>query len=261
MKRARPPAPAVAAGHLDGSLVALVAYLGEIQLLRLDTSLPGGAELLQRHRSKDSFVGDTDLHISAGRAVFLTDGWRSRRVVDALSGKAHRLRHRGELTLGLHEQSGMMWLASGSPSRVWLDDVSGAGQLGRPIATDAAASAVALGILDGERVVAVLAGGTIYLHHSESGERLAGPIATTPSARSVAWAHLADREVLVTLHTATVRIWNPHTGRKLSELPFGTSIDTMAVHAGIGQSALVVVGGPGVVFAELREFPRRPLDA
>lgn len=262
-KWGKEPSAKVAADYIDGKLTVLTSYLGNVQLWRLGKEIPGSAVLLQEHGSKDSNGGllGTDLYVGHGRALFTQRDWdEPLRVVDAFTGgrRPLELRHTGNVrVLGFHTGTQQIWLATATGDSVTLENAVGGGSLGPPLPAVGWPSAVALGQLDGGEALAVLTDGEVRLWNPRSGEELARPIVTSPSAADVAWAHLGNRDLLLTRHFATIRAWNPRTGRKLSELPFGTSIDTMAVHPGADGTVRIAIGGPGVVFTELRERPHQ----
>jgi WD40 repeat protein len=79
------------------------------------------------------------------------------------------------------------------------------------------------------------------------------------SKSGLALVTVGGRDLVLTGHFATVRAWHARTGRLVSELPFGTSISSIAVAPAGDAGALVAVSGPGVVVVELHaaEAPRR----
>ncbi|MGZ4560497.1 MAG: WD40 repeat domain-containing protein [Mycobacteriaceae bacterium] len=263
MKWAQEPSATVAADYIDGRLTVLTSYLGNVQLWRLGKEMPGSAVLLQEYASKDRNGGplDTALYVGHGRALFTQRDWdEPLRVVDAFTGRRRRLklRHRGNVrVLAFHTGPQQIWLATATGDSVTMENAVGGGSLGPPLPTIGWPSAVALGRLSGGEALAVLTNGEVRLWDPRSGEELVKPIVTSPSAADVAWARLGNRDLLLTRHFATIRVWNPRTGRKLSELPFGTSIDTMAVHPSADGTVRIAIGGPGVVFTELGERPRQ----
>lgn len=66
---------------------------------------------------------------------------------------------------------------------------------------------------------------------------------------------LHPRDVVITAHHATIRLWDPFTGRMLTQLPFGFSIEVMAVHSSAYGTVQVAVDGPGPLLTELHEGP------
>ncbi|OLT00491.1 hypothetical protein BJF90_34840 [Pseudonocardia sp. CNS-004] len=112
-------------------------------------------------------------------------------------------------------------------------------------------SHAAVGRLDGTNVLAMLDTDGLRLHDLRSGELTLPPLEMSNTANGIAWVRVGDRELLVTAHYATVRVWNPRTGRKVSELPFGTEIASMAVHSVADHAATIAVSGPGVVLVDL----------
>lgn len=262
-EKGRGPSAAVAADYIDGRLTVLTSYLGNVQLWHLDPKPQESAVLLKEHKSDLADWRPASVYVGRGRALFVAGANPAEglRVVDAFTGGKQRLkplRRDNVSVLGFHAGFERVWLARTSSSHVTLDDVAGGGPLGPPLPTIGSPSSVALGKLNGEEALAVLTNGEVRLWDPRSGEELMKPIMTSASASGITWACLGDRDVLLTRHFATVRAWNPHTGRKLTELPFGTSIDAMVVRSGADGMASVVIGGPGIVFTELHErLPQR----
>lgn len=70
-------------------------------------------------------------------------------------------------------------------------------------------------------------------------------------ATGLAVAKVEGQDLLLSAHYATVRVWHPQTGRLMTELPFGTTILSMAVSTTDRGDALVAVSGPGIAVAEI----------
>lgn len=79
-----------------------------------------------------------------------------------------------------------------------------------------------------------------------------GPGVHYPGGQNgLAMASVDGQDVLLSGHFATVRAWNPRTGRLVSELPFGTGIESFAVTRTADGPTLFAVSGPGVAVTEL----------
>ena len=113
---------------------------------------------------------------------------------------------------------------------------------------------VALGRLGGVDVLAFSRAEGVGLWNLSEGVPYGPGVHHTGAWSGLAFASVGGRDVLISAHTQTVRAWNPRTGRLLGELPFGTTISSVAVGATAEGYALVAVSGPGVAVAELRGY-------
>jgi WD40 repeat protein len=250
----------VAAGYVDGRLIALASYEGTIQVLELRGPERNEPRKIREHRSNDPTWRPTALHVDNNQALFATiEDWSApTRVYDALTGRTITPRPPWESdswVLGFHSLGGRTWLAVTDNRGLSLFDVEDGTALGAPVEVPpgSRAIAIALGTLEGEQVLAVFGSGQLRLCDANAGRDRIPPIHTSPTARSVAFARLGPRDVVLTAHFATVRVWNPFTGRKLAQLPFGTNIEAMAVHSSQDGTVRVAVGGPGLLLTELHE--------
>jgi hypothetical protein len=162
------------------------------------------------------------------------------------------------VALGFHRRRGRTWLAITDDRWLTLLDIEGGTPLGAPVEVYSGRWPIALGTLEGEEVLAILESGQLRLCDVTTGKDRIPPIRTSPTARAVAFARLGQRDVVLTAHSATIRVWNPFTGRKLTQPPFGTSIDAMAVRSSPDGTVQVAVGGPGLLFTELHDGPPPP---
>lgn len=110
---------------------------------------------------------------------------------------------------------------------------------------------VALGRLGGADVLAFSRTEGVGLWNLSEGAPYGPGVHHAGAWSGLAFARVRGRDVLISGHTQTVRAWNPRTGRLLSELPFGTTISSVAVGAAAEGHALLAVSGPGVAVAEL----------
>jgi WD40 repeat protein len=257
-KWAQSPTVTVAAGHVDGRHIALTSCLGMVQLLELGGPARA-ARVIREHGSEERTWRPTALHVGDGQALFATaDGSRATRVYDAFTGLpvGPRLPWDSDSSvLGFHRSRGRTWLAVTDDRGLTLFDVEYGTPLGPPVEVYPGERPIALGMLEGEEVLAILGSGQLRLCDVTTGKDRIPPIRTSRTARAVAFARLGQRDVVLTAHFATIRIWNPFTGRQLTELPFGTSIAAMAVHSSPDGTVRVAVGGPGLLFTELRDGP------
>jgi len=113
------------------------------------------------------------------------------------------------------------------------------------------APVVTLGRLGDVDVLAFSHGDGVRLWNLSEDVAYGPGVQHTGAWTGLAFVDLGGRDVLVSGHMQTVRVWNPRTGRLLSELPFGTTIASIAVSGNEDGSALVAVSGPGVAVAEL----------
>ncbi len=258
-KWAGPPTAEVAAGYVDGRLIALTSYLGTIQVLELHETQHDKPRLIREHLSNDGLWRPTALHVDNDQALFatITEWSEPPRIYDALTGRPLIKRppwQSDSSVLGFHSLGGRTWLAvTDSGQRLSLFDIEDGTRLGAPVELEIMQPEITLGMLEGEPVLAVLGSGQVRICDAESGRDRIPPIQTSPTAHAVAFAMLGPGEVLLTAHFATVRVWNPFTGRRLAQLPFGTNIDAMAVHSSPDGTVQVAVGGPGLLLTELHE--------
>jgi WD40 repeat protein len=260
-KMARLSTATVAAGYVDGRLIALTSCPGTIKLLELGEPERPMSRVIREHLSGDRTGRDTALCVGDGRALFATvDDWLMPPVVyDAFTGSPVPVQpplYRGSSVLGFHSSGGRIWLAVTDDRGLTLFDVENGTSLGEPVeVSPETLPVVALGTLDGEQVLAVFGSSQLRICDAKTGRDRIPLILTSPTARAVAFARLGQRDVVITAHHATIRVWNPFTGRKLTQLPFGSSIDTMAVHSSEDGTVQVAVGGPGLLYTQLYERP------
>jgi DNA-binding CsgD family transcriptional regulator/WD40 repeat protein len=263
-KGARPTAR-VAAGYVDGRLIALTEYLGTIQILELDRPEPDEPRVIREYASKDRNWRPAALHVGNGQALFAAaDDWSTPiRVYDALTGRPVGLRLTSDSdvsVLGFHSSREHTWLAVIEDRWLTLLDVEGGTPLGAHVEVSGRWP-IALGTVEGEQVLAILGSGELRLCDVTTGRDRIPPIRTSPTARAVAFGRLGQQDIVLTAHFATIRVWNPFTGRKLTQLPFGTNIDVMAVHSSPDGTVQVAVGGPGLLSTQLQRshnLPRIP---
>jgi hypothetical protein len=110
---------------------------------------------------------------------------------------------------------------------------------------------LAMATIDGTDVLAVWGPEGVQFWDVAAGTAYAPPIGISGTRRNIAFGRVGGRQILLTAHFATVRAWDPRTGRRVAELPFGTSIDAMAVEHTADGRLLVAVSGPGIVVTEL----------
>ena len=258
-----PPTATVAAGYVDGRLIALTEYLGTIQILELDAPERDEPHVIREYASKDGRWRPAALQVGNGQALFATaDDWSMpTRVYDALTGRPVGLRlthERGESVLGFHVSRGRTWLAVTDDRWLTLLDVEDGTPLGANVEVYSGRWPIAVGTLEGEQVLAILGLGQLRLCDVATGRDRIPPIRTSLTARAVAFARLGQQDIVLTAHHATVRVWNPFTGRKLTQLPFGTNIDVMAVHSSPDGTVQVAVGGPGLLSTQLQRSHNLP---
>jgi WD40 repeat protein len=254
------PTATVAAGYVDGRLIALTSYEGTIQVLEFGGPERNEPRVIREYASNDRTWRPTALHVDNDQALFATiEDWSApTRVYDALTGRPMTPRPPWESdssVLGFHSLGGRTWLAVTDNRGLSLFDVEDGTALGAPVEVNSGSReiTIALGTLEGEQVLAVFGWGQLRLCDAKAGTDRIAPIHTSPTARAVAFAMLGQRDVVLTAHFATVRVWNPFTGRRLAQLPFGTNIDAMAVHSSQDGTVRVAVGGPGLLLTELHE--------
>jgi WD40 repeat protein len=110
---------------------------------------------------------------------------------------------------------------------------------------------LAMATIDGTDVLAVWGPEDVQFWDVAAGTAYAPPVPISGTQKGIAFGSVDGRQILLTAHYATVRAWNPRTGRRIAELPFGTSIDAMAVEQTADGRLLVAVSGPGIVVTEL----------
>jgi WD40 repeat protein len=253
-KSSRRPTVGVAAGYVDGRLIALTNFLGNTQIWEIDEDRSGRASVLKSYPAQGGKWSPSSIFVGSGRALFVSARFAEEIfVVDAFSEISHRIRGTDDESrpAGFHRLADGVWLAVTSSTGVVLENVDGEGALGPAIPLEPW-SPFAFGQFRGTDAAAVAIQGEVRVWDARSGEEITPPFMTTPSARSLAWARVGGRDVLLTSHNSTIRVWNPRTGREISALPFGTSIDVTQAHAAQDGRLLVVVGGPGVVMTELQ---------
>jgi WD40 repeat protein len=255
-KWSRSPTVDVAAGYVGGRLNVLTSYLGAIRLLEFETST-APPRTVREFPATGRYWRPTTLFVGAGQVLFATENHLAK-TVDVRDVLAERRVHlRPEVTEvivhGLHHGLGNIWVSYTTEENLLrLVDVGGRELIGEPIRIDSQSASVALGELEGEAVIAVLTPGTIRLCDAVTGKDRIAPVETSLSPRAVKFARVGSRDVVLTAHHSTVRVWNPFTGRKLTQLAFGTPIDSVDVHSTDDGRLFVAVGGPGLLLTELR---------
>jgi WD40 repeat protein len=256
-----PPSAEVAVGYVRGRLIALTSYLGTIKLLELGDPGRDQAQLIREHGYKS-----VALHVGNGQALFAPRNNESAIVVyDAFTGRPTELRPTpgsGSPAVfsgvSFHSSRGRTYLTFMDGRWLTLFEGEHWTPLGPPIEVSSPVEP-ALGMLEGEQVVAILGEGELRICDVRSGKDRIAPIRTSQAWGAVAFARLGQRDVVLTAHFSTIRVWNPFTGRRLTQLPFGTGVDVMAVHSSQDGTVQVAVGGPGLLLTQLRER-RMPTD-
>ncbi|MFI5709798.1 AAA family ATPase [Kribbella sp. NPDC051620] len=260
-KWSRGPTVGVAAGYVDDRLTVLTSYLGTVRLLQF-ASPDVPSQTVREFPGVDPRGRPTTLFVGAGRVLFATQNLQPKtvQVYDVLAGRRMRLRHRTlraapteVMVHGLHHGLGNTWMSfTTEDKRLRLIEVGGRDLIGKPIRIDSQSAKVALGQIGDEAVIGVLTPGTLRLCDPTTGTDRIAPIQTSETVGSVTFARVGSRDVVVTGHHSTVRVWNPSTGRRLTQLAFGTPIDSVDVHTTTDGRLFVAVGGPGLLLTELR---------
>jgi WD40 repeat protein len=259
LKWARPPSAMVAADYVDGRLIVLASYLDTIQLLDLGEPERDEPRVIREHELEDG-TSSAVLHVGNGQALFATPTG----VYDAFTGRPLGPRptwDSNSSVFAFHSSRGRTCIAVTDGRWLTLFDVEHGTALGVPVELNPGMRPItAVGTVEGEQVLAILESSPfieprqLRLCDVTTGKDRIRPIRTSSTtARAVAFARLGQRDVVLTAQFATIRVWNPFTGRKLAQLPFGTSIDVMAVHSSPDSTVRVAVGGPGLLFTQLQE--------
>jgi WD40 repeat protein len=249
------PRAAVAAGYVDGRLIALTSCLNAVKCWEL------GDPERDQPRAMRTYEGrSAALYVGNGRALFARTKASAIVVYDAFTGRQTQLGPMSGIRLparfdGLkfHTSRGRIFLTVVANGRLTLLDFEHQTLADAPVEGVAADAYIALGTLEGRPVLAILRPYELRLCDAASGKDQIAPIRTSPTARAVAFARLGQRDIVVTAHSATIRAWNPFTGRMLTQLPLGTNLDAMAVCDSPDGTAQVAIGGPGLLLAELHE--------
>jgi WD40 repeat protein len=195
-----------------------------------------------------SLVG---VHPSAERVLMVTASWRiggPLTVLDPVSGEVVRETPLQRRVLVKGHGNGL--LALGTDDGVRVEDLLS----GEPMAAGLEISELgpaAVAEVEGRLLLAVADATRLRGFDLRSGRPSMPAVPISRGTRDIRWGRAGNRDVLLTQHDATICVWHPHTGRKLSELPFGTRVGSVAVQDTGAGSVMVAVSGPGVAVVEL----------
>ncbi|UJV43950.1 AAA family ATPase [Streptomyces sp. AMCC400023] len=251
------PTAVTALGVVDDRPALAVEFMGVVRMYDIaepsrDTPVLGE----YRYPIGRGYGPPRALSLDGGRALFALIGgrWDEVSLVDlrhpqaatTLPGSAHA--RRLAFLSGPEHQA----LAVVFDDRVQLYDPATTDPEGSAIRLPRVTGLLAMDTIDGTDVLAVRDDSGVQIREVATGADFASPIVTPSRPKGLAFGRVDGREVLLTAHLATVRVWNPRTGRLISELPFGTTIDSAAAVMAPDGGLLVAVGGPGIAVTELR---------
>jgi WD40 repeat protein len=252
----------VALGAIHGRPVLAIEYLGDIRLYDMHPRREIPAISSYTYLPKWGYAQLRSLCIDRNRALFAvaSDSSQPISIIDLIHRKA----------LGtLPDSTGadaLVFLPGPERSRVaavfrdrvQLYDPAAVEMSGSPIATTSTTKHLAVSSIDGNDLLAICNQSGVQLRRITDGETFGRPVVTSSPPQAVAFGRVNGRDLLLTAHYATLRAWNPRTGRLIAELPFGTSINSLAVISTPNGGLFAAVGGPGIAVAELYEPPSRP---
>jgi WD40 repeat protein len=248
LKTARPSPRAIALGRHDDHMVVAattsqLARAWEVESGELIAQLSW-----QAHSLAQAAIGVDDPAILVARVA---DDGRVE-VVDML-GDVTRFstpayEALSKITFLAHERGTVVAISANSALEL-LDAEDGRPRW--PAIESGFAPVVTLGKLGDADVLAFTHGDGVQLWNLSENVAYGPGVQHTGAWSGLEFLDLGGRDVLISGHTQTVRVWHPRTGRLLSELPFGTTISSIAVSGTEDGSALVAVSGPGVAVAEL----------
>jgi hypothetical protein len=257
-KTARPPGVDVRLGRIGNRRILLTGHRGRVDVWDIAEPWGGVNHLIaSRGRTEDTWHS-LATYVGQGRALMATvEGAAGPlRVIDALTGDpVLQVSMERPEPLGFLARDGRVLLALTDRNRLHLLDVDTGNPVLHPQPVGWTSPSLALADVGDVATLAILDDQELRLLDLATGEPRVPTVPIRSTPHGLAFGRVGGRQLLLSAHFATVRVWNPRTGRKVTQLPFGTSIDAMSVHQVADDRLVVAVSGPGVVLVELREAP------